>query len=165
MNSIKKLLGYIENAIEYLSMATLVIMVILIFTQVITRYIFHFVLTWSEETSIILMIWFGFISVAIGVKRGIHLNISALVNLFPKSLQKIIYILDEVAVLVFGIIAVTCGIDLTKATLDSTLPATQLPSAVIYAVLPVSGVMLSIYALVRIVDILQTNKNELGGKS
>ncbi|MBU3176037.1 TRAP transporter small permease [Clostridium estertheticum] len=154
MSIFKKVLNKIDKAIEYICMATLVILVCIVFYQVFTRYILGFTPRWSEETAVILMIWLGFITTAIGVKEGTHLSISALVNFFPKIAQKIIFYFDELAVMLFGIILFIYGKDLTMSTMGSTLPATQLPSGVLYAVLPVAGVMIIFYTIIRILNLI-----------
>ncbi len=159
LNTIKKILNKIDSAIEYLCMTTLVIMVCIVFYQVFTRYILGFTPRWSEETCVILMIWLGFIATAIGVKKGTHLSISAVVNLFPKKAQKIIFYFDELAVMLFGIIIFIYGKQLSADTMSSTLPATQLPSGVLYAVLPVCGVMIIIYTIIRILDLILDKQN------
>lgn len=159
MKLLRKVLNFSESFIEYLSMGALIGMVLLIFTQVFTRYVLHFVLRWSEESAIILMIWLGFISVAIGVKRGTHLTISAIVNLFPKPVQQVINIMDELAVLIFGVAVTIYGRELSAFTMSSTMPATQLPSGVVYAILPVSGVMIICYTILRILDQIFSKNN------
>ena len=152
MNTFKKVLNKVDDVIEYICMATLVILVCIVFLQVFTRYVLGFTPRWSEETAVILMIWLGFITTAIGVKRGTHLSISAVVDLFPKSVQNVISYFDELAVMFFGIILLVYGRDLTIQTMSSTLPATQLPAGVLYAALPVSGAMIIIYTIARILE-------------
>ena len=159
MNSIKKVLNKIDNFIEYLCMATLVILVCIVFTQVFTRYVLGFTPRWSEETAVILMIWLGFITTAIGVKKASHLSITAVVDLLPKSVQKVVFYFDELAVMFYGIILFIYGKDLTINTMSSTLPATQLPAGVLYAVLPVAGVMIVIYTIIRIFDLALAKQN------
>jgi len=159
LNTIKKILSKIDSAIEYLCMGTLVLLVCIVFYQVFTRYVLKFTPRWSEETCVILMIWLGFIATAIGVKNGSHLSISALVNLFPKKAQKVVFYFDEVAVMIFGIFLIKYGADLAIDTMSSTLPATQLPSGVLYAVLPVCGVMIIIYTLIRIFNLITNKQN------
>lgn len=150
----KKILNTIDNIIEYLCMGTLVVLVCIVFFQVFTRYVLKFTPRWSEETSVILLIWLGFITMAIGVKKGMHLSISAIVDLFPKPVRKVIYYFDELAVMIFGIILFIYGKDLSVATMSSTMPATQLPSGVLYAILPVSGALIIIYTIIRIFDLI-----------
>jgi len=159
LNTIKKVLNKIDSGIEYLCMSTLVVLVCIVFMQVFTRYVLGFTPRWSEETAVILMIWLGFITTAIGVKKGTHLSISALVDLFPKPVQKAVFYFDEVAVMIFGIFLFIYGKELSVNTMSSTLPATQLPSGVLYAVLPVAGVMIIIYTLIRIFNLITNKEN------
>ena len=159
MNIIKKVLNKIDDIIEYLCMGTLVILVCIVFMQVFTRYVLKFTPLWSEETSVILLIWLGFVTMAIGVKKGMHLSISALVNLFPKPLQKIIFYFDELAVMIFGVILFIYGKDLAEQTMSSTLPATQLPEGVLYSILPISGFLIIIYTIMRILDLILNKQN------
>jgi len=159
LNTFKKVLNKIDDIIEYICMATLVILVCIIFYQVFTRYILGFTPRWSEETAVILMIWLGFITTAIGVKKGTHLSISALVDLFPKQVKKVVFYFDELAVMIFGIFLFIFGKQLSADTMSSTLPATQLPSGVLYAVLPVCGLLIIIYTIVRILNLITDKQN------
>ncbi len=160
MAAIKKIFNKIEKVIEYLSMATLLLLVCIVFMQVFLRYVFHTTPRWSEETAVILMIWLGFITTAIGVKKGMHLSISVIVDLLPKSMKKVMYCFDEVAVMVFGIILTIFGGQLALQTMDSTLPATQLPSGVLYAILPVSGALIVCYSVIRLFDVISDKQNK-----
>ena len=163
LNITKKILNTIDDIIEYICMGTLVVLVCLVFMQVFTRYVLKFTPRWSEETSVILLIWLGFVTMSIGVKKGMHLTISAVVNLLPKALQKVIFYFDELAVGTFGVILFIYGKALSATTMSSSLPATQLPSGVLYAVLPVSGVMIIIYSIIRIFDLI-LDKQKSGGQ-
>ena len=96
---------------------------------------------------------------AIGVKKGMHLSISAVVNLLPKSFQKVIFYFDELAVMLFGVILFIYGKDLAEQTMSSTLPATQLPEGVLYSILPISGFLIIIYTIVRIIDLILNKQN------
>jgi len=159
LNTLKKILNKIDNVIEYICMTALVVLVCIVFFQVFTRYVLGFTPRWSEETSVIIMIWLGFVTMAIGVKKASHLSISAIVDLLPKPAQKIIFYFDELAVMAFGIILFVFGRDLSAQTMSSTLPATQLPAGFLYAVLPVSGIMIIIYTIVRILDLILDKQN------
>ena len=55
-------------ALEYLSMACIVIMAILVIAQVVLRYIFNDPLTWSEEMSRIVFIYLAFIGIGAAMR-------------------------------------------------------------------------------------------------
>lgn len=159
MNTFKSILNKIDALIEYFSSGILLFLVILVFAQVFCRYILKFTPSWTEETSVILMIWMGFIASAIGVKKGMHLTISAVVNLFPKAIQKAFYYFDEIAVLIFGLIMVRYGGELSMHTMMSVMPATQLPTGFLYLCVPVSGVMICFYCVIRMINLTLNKEN------
>ena len=79
------------------------LMSIIIFIQVVMRYVFHSSLTWSEELARYLFVWLVYFSVAYTAKRQAHIRIDAAINLYPKALRPWIEILSEIIVLIFSI--------------------------------------------------------------
>ena len=165
MNIFKKGLNIVEAVIEYICMGTLGIMVVIVFSQVVCRYVFKFTPRWSEETSIICMIWISMLGLALGVRRNIHLAITEVVNLFPKTLRRFIYCFDEVAMIVFGVTITIYGAELSSVTMSSTLPATQLPSGVLYAILPIMGVLVTIFSVINLFNVIFNKNTSLGEKA
>ncbi|SNR96721.1 TRAP-type C4-dicarboxylate transport system, small permease component [Anaerovirgula multivorans] len=166
MKAIKKILNLTSNLLEYIGMIFLVAMTLIVSYQVFSRQILNTSPRWAEEVSLILMIWFGFIGIALGVRKGIHLSIEYFVSLLPPSLQKIIIKLDQVLVCGFGLFCAVYGAKLVKATGGSTLPATQWPASTSYLMVPVCGVMIICYSLAQIFGIEETTEenNELTSK-
>jgi len=121
-----------------LAEVTLVAMVLIIGTNVFMRYVLNSGLKWGEEISLVLVIWFSFIAMAIGVRKNLHISI----HLFRRSVPMLDLILDKlkalVAVFVGGVIFVYGNVILQFMS-RSILPATQLPSSVMYAILPLSS--------------------------
>jgi TRAP-type C4-dicarboxylate transport system permease small subunit len=144
---IRGIFAVIEKFLEYLSMGMLVAMVIIICYQVIMRYVFNRSPSWSEEISLRLMIWFGILSIPIGVKLHLHIGIEYIYNQFPKPMQWVASRFIFLLIAGFGLVMIVEGIPLVKFMMRSTLPATKLPSAVEYIVFPISGMMLVYNAL------------------
>ena len=51
------------------------VMTILIFTQVVCRYVMHNSLTWSEELGRYLFVWITFVGLPVALKAGAHVAI------------------------------------------------------------------------------------------
>jgi TRAP-type C4-dicarboxylate transport system permease small subunit len=139
--------GVIEKIFEVVSMTMLLAMVVIICYQVVMRYVFNNSPSWAEEVSLILLIWFGILSIPIGVRLHLHIGIEYFFNRFPKRgqwiLSRIIYLL----IAAFGAVMITAGSELVQRMSRSTLPATKLPSSVKYAVIPLAGITLVYNAL------------------
>jgi TRAP-type C4-dicarboxylate transport system permease small subunit len=138
----RKIFYALERFLELLAMGMLMAMTAIICYQVTLRYVFNHSPSWSEEIAIVLMIWFGILSIPIGVRLNIHIGIEFIFNKFPLRAQWIISRLIYILIGGFGVIMVVSGTELVEFMMMSTLPATKLPSAVEYVVTPISGLML-----------------------
>ena len=66
MEQFKKILDSVFVWVLKLAMVLLVTMVILVFLNVVLRYGFSSGIRWSEEISLVIVIWFTFIAMEIG---------------------------------------------------------------------------------------------------
>ena len=78
MKFIQKLSDILFSILIRIAQILLVIMVALVFTNVVLRYVFNSGIYWSEEASLVIVIWFTFIAFALGVKEDLHISISVL---------------------------------------------------------------------------------------
>ena len=74
MDGLKKFLNNFEG---YVCVVTLLVMSVVIFWQVVCRYILKSSLPWSEELSRYLLVWTSFIGGAYGVRLGAHIGVEA----------------------------------------------------------------------------------------
>ncbi|MEI4768654.1 TRAP transporter small permease [Psychrobacillus sp. FJAT-51614] len=153
MDLTKKVYSLIDNIFEKLTLLSLILLVVIVTLQVITRYFFNFVFFWSEEITLLLLVWFGFMGIAIGFREYIHLGIDTFTNLFPKIFNKVLDKVILAVVFSFGIYLVVQGWQFTVLMFDSTLPATKLPSSITYIIMPITGFMICLYALLQLFNI------------
>jgi TRAP-type C4-dicarboxylate transport system permease small subunit len=132
----------------YLFMAKifLLAMVVIIGIQVFFRYVLNQSISWSEEISMLLMVMFGFISIAIGVQKGLHLNISLFYDRFPPRMQKICDKIVDSTVMGVGFVMVIYGVRLIGSTMHAPMPATGLPAATLYCIVPLTGLLVFYYS-------------------
>lgn len=155
---IKKLLDKGEKVIETIAMCFIVLMTLIIALQVGMRFFMNMTPKWSEEVALILMVWFGFIGIAIGVKRGIHISIEYFVSLFPKKLQYVVIKMNDLLIMAFGLMMMYFGSSLVKWTAKSTLPATQWPGYILYIMVPISGVVIAIFSFAKFAGFIEDDE-------
>ena len=142
MNPIKYVFDRIFAVLTWAAFAMLVVMTVLIFVDVFCRYLLGFSIFWADEVSLILMIWFTFIALAVGVRKKNHIAIDFILNALPDKVQtKIVARVVDTFTFIFGVIFVYFGIELCKIGTYSTLAATDLPSYTEYVFIPVSGLL------------------------
>ena len=152
--AIKSGLDFSDKLLNYIAMIFLMIMVIVVSATVFTRYVFNFTLRWSDEVALLMMIWFGFIGMALGVKESIHLSIEFFMSLLPARLQKVVYWIEDILVGLFGWFLLRYGWQLYNATKRTRLPATQWSRGLLFIILPISGLLIIIYSLAKMFGIL-----------
>jgi TRAP-type C4-dicarboxylate transport system permease small subunit len=142
---LKKVLKWLDN---YLEMSICIIlmsaMTLLVFVQVIMRYVFQNSLSWSEELARYLFIWLIYIGISYGCKIMKHIKIDAGLKLFPKKIRPLIVVLGDLLVLGFAIYIVITGYELIlmQVRLHKVSPALQLPLQYVNAA-PVAGFALA----------------------
>jgi TRAP-type C4-dicarboxylate transport system permease small subunit len=124
------------------------VMVINVLWQVFTRYIMGDPSSFTDELARYLMIWIGILGAAYVSGKNMHVAINVLPEKFSKSTQKRISIFVNLLIVVFVFSAfIIGGIRLVyiSYTLGQHSPSLQIPLAVVYLVLPLSGLLIIYY--------------------
>lgn len=119
----------------------LVAMVVLIFSNVFMRYVLNSGIPWSEEVSIVIVVWFTFISLALGVKHRLHISLCLLPERISPRTDFILARLTDLVTLFLGYTMIRYGWILVLFTSRSILPATEFPASVMYFPLVLSGIL------------------------
>jgi TRAP-type C4-dicarboxylate transport system permease small subunit len=137
----------IFNAIHFISALLacifLAFQVVIISVNVIMRYFFASGISWMEEiSSNVLMTAFTFLSMAIGVKLDLHIN----VNLFPKGTPQwvttILLKLKHLVLVVIGFVLFYYGILLIMGIKGSIASIPSLPASLQFIMIPLAGFLI-----------------------
>jgi TRAP-type C4-dicarboxylate transport system permease small subunit len=153
MRILRKIALGIDTCIESAALIGLLSMIIIVTAQVMTRKLFDFVFFWSEEVTMLLLVWFSFMGIAIGFREKLHLGIDSFTHKLPASVNKALDKIIELFILAFGAYLVYFGWDFTVIMNESELPATGLPNSTLYVIMPITGVMTCAYALLQLFGI------------
>ncbi len=138
-----RLIDNLEEAVVVLFLAA---MTVVVFLQVIFRFVLKGSLPWSEEVSRYLMVWVTFIGASIGVKHGAHIGVEAFVKLLPAALRRGAAILAGFLSLLFLAIVFYNSTRLIQFLWSSgqLSPAMQIPMFWAYLAVPVGTVLMGI---------------------
>ncbi len=131
----------------------IIAMTVIVGVTVYLRYVVGRGVRWSAEMAQVLQVWFTFIAMALGVRKGMHISI----NIMPENLSpKISFVLAKLQnVLVggVGVVMFMYGRQLVQSTMRSVLPATGMPSGYLYLIMPICGVLLIAESLIDLFGI------------
>lgn len=143
----------IDRIVEVFALSAMAAMTLIVTLQVLTRKLLDFVFFWSEEITLLLLIWFAIIGIAIGFREKLHLSMDAFTKLFPAPLNKLLDKIIAACTIAFGVYLVVYGWDFTVMMHANTLTATEWPVSVMYVVMPISGVLICFYAILDLLGI------------
>ncbi len=82
MKTRKGIFATLNKLEEIIIIAMFAIMVIVIFAQVIMRYVFNDSLYWSEELGKFIFVWISWLGISLGEREGEHIKITMLTSKF-----------------------------------------------------------------------------------
>lgn len=153
LDAITTVFDWIYRVLLEYSKLVLLVIVVIVTAQVFCRKVLGTSIRWSEEVTLVLMVWMAFISMAIGVEKNLHISIEMLFKKFPKPVQKVLDFINNLLILIVGVVLVISGISLIQFTSTSTLPATQWPACTLYLMLPVGGFFIVYFSLLRLLGL------------
>ena len=135
---VKILKKIIDNLEEIIVVPLVAVMTAVIILQVIFRFVIRGSLPWSEELARYLMVWVTFVGASIGVKRGSHIGVEALVVVLPKKAQVVFKYVGIVIALIFSIIVFFVSISILRIQMmnNQISPAMRIPMWWAYGAIP-----------------------------
>ncbi|MCU4178857.1 TRAP transporter small permease [Bosea sp. BH3] len=107
MKPILRLLARVENALGWLAALAMIAMMLVVFCDVLMRYIFHSPLSWAYDLiSLYLVAAVFYFSLSAAYSEGAHVNVDILQQTFPKTGIRLSEIVTAaVGTMIFGLIA------------------------------------------------------------
>ena len=158
----------INRVEEWLSVAVLIAILILLSYQVIMRFVFHNTNSWSEELARYLFIWLVYLSASYAIYKNAHIKIDAVKNLYPKKIRKYIPILGNLIFLVYAVVITvySCGYCMDIYASHQVSMGLGVMMAYMYASIPVGHALMSLrliqltYKMIKNPDLEETTEAE-----
>jgi TRAP-type C4-dicarboxylate transport system permease small subunit len=143
---------FVDRLVESFLVAILGIMVVNVLWQVFTRFFTNSPSSFTDELARYLMIWLGILGAAYVTGKNEHVTINFFAKKFSEKLQKLISSFISISVLgfaFFGMLIGGCRLVYITTNLEQYSPSLKIPLAVVYAILPVSGLLIIFYKLTQ----------------
>ena len=110
---------FLDNFEEYFCVWTMAIMTILVFIQVVMRYVFSNSLSWSEELARFIFLWLSWIGASYAVKERSHFRVEMFANMIKGSCRRFFEYFVLVVWFVFSFILTWLGTELVVFIYDT----------------------------------------------
>ncbi len=149
----------LDKVLGWFLVGVMGVSVINVLWQVFTRFVLSSPSSYTEELARYLLIWIGLVGAAYAVGRRLHLAIDLLPKRLTGRSAKWLAITVELLVAGFALaVLVGGGVRLVQLTLSlgQTSAALGVPVGYVYLALPVSGMLMTWYALRDVRERLKT---------
>lgn len=147
---------------EWLLIISFIFLILLVFLQVISRYIFNVPVGWSAELSRYLLNWITWISASYAIRQQEHIRITLLVDRFSKKGKKITELFVIIVWSMFAFVMASVGTEVVMSLqmMGQKTSTLGIPMWVVYLIIPIGGILM-IIRLIQQVYFIITDKVEL----
>jgi TRAP-type C4-dicarboxylate transport system permease small subunit len=165
MDKIDAIVRKSTSIIRLISSYLMILITLITVVHVFFRYVLNEPIIWSEEFSMILLIWFGFLAISSEVYLGGHMTISIAYDHFPKPLKKICDVLKNVIITAFSALMTIYVIRVASVIGTKRLPISNLPKVIIYIPVAACAIIMTIYGILLTIQvIIEYDQKEKGIK-
>jgi TRAP-type transport system small permease protein len=152
-----KLLGGLRKVLYWFSVVAMMIMLVLVFAQVISRYIFNYTPEWSEELARYLFVWVTFLGSALILGESGHLSVELLPEKFKGTATgNLLSIIINLASYIFVLILFFQGLKMTQVMTFQTSPGMGITMSFIYCVIPLGASLMFLYLVKDTMNIIKS---------
>jgi len=144
---ITRVLNLSQRSLEVLVVLLTVVMVILVFFQVVFRYVFFLSLSWSEEFSTFIFVWVVLLGSAVAIRRREHLGINAIVQYFPKSVVRALELITNLIVVGFFVFVLVASWEVVMANMARRANTADIPMGYIRMALPLMALASVVFGI------------------
>jgi TRAP-type C4-dicarboxylate transport system permease small subunit len=147
---IQRISDTVHRITEILLLIVLTAMSVVVFLQVLFRYVLGLPLFWTEEFARYCLVWASLLGAAVATKRGQHIAVTFVMERLPARLRRFFRLVALISVAAILGIIMWGGIQLVMVTRAQISPALRIPMAIPYAAVPVGAAVMLLHTIVLI---------------
>ncbi len=140
------------EALMVVCMTFMGVMTLTVFAMVVSRYCIGFVFSWSEELTLLLMVWLSLLGAVVVLRRREHIRLGFFFDRLPRSLQAGINILFSLLSTSYLLVLSKYSFHTAMNNLDVRSPTLGLPLFFAYGAVMVSSGLMVLFSLLNLFD-------------
>ena len=160
METLHKIRKGMNTVVSTICIVLFAVMVVVGTYQIITRFVFNNPSTISEELLTYTFAWMAIFSSAYVFGKRDHMRMTFVADKLPKEQRKILEIVIELLIIAFAVIVLIYGgFTIMGLTMTQKTASLGVMMGVIYAVVPISGILIAIYGVLNVIDLCAGYEN------
>lgn len=133
---------FVDNCLLYSMGLILFVMLVVVFVQVVFRYVLNSSLSWTEEVARFLQVYLTFVGSVLAMKIGAHISLGdSLTKRLPKIGRIAIFLITNIAIGAFLATMFVHGMRILQVVRFQSSASLEISMAYIYAVIPLSAAL------------------------
>jgi len=144
----------VSNFSQLIANVLLVLILLLVFVEVVSRYVFSVSHGAMEEIAKWAQIWVTYLMVGVVEKARGHINVDLFYSRLPQPVQLIFFIIFDIAIVVFGVLLFRSGVLVAQnwKQLEYVSSAIPFPMWIIMLSAPLGACLLIFFAFERLIS-------------
>nr|TXF85648.1 TRAP transporter small permease [Alkalicoccus halolimnae] len=150
---------YIEGVSSFL----LAVLTVVVFSEVLSRYVFQTPLVFSNEMTQLLFPWMIFVAAIAVTHDDAHLSVSYFRDRLPYFMQKGLYMFSKVVMLIFSVFMIVSSMQFVGNVSGQVMPVLRISSGWLASSVVFSFIFISLVLIYQIY-LISTNKMLVPGE-
>lgn len=142
-----RLEAVLVSANRWVVIILMAVMAVLVFANVVSRYVFNYSFIWVEEITRYMMVWLGFIGSGLVLRYGAHIAVEAFQDALPTRAAQATRVLVVVLLAITFVAMTWLGIQYVRFAWDQETPVFNWNFGVVYLAIPVGSALMLIHLL------------------
>lgn len=130
-------------------------MALLVFVNVVSRYVFNHSIIWVEELTQYQMIWITYLGAGLALREGRLVAVDVFEAMMPPALRRWVRAGIGVAILAFLVTLVVLGFQIASFTWTQETPVLQVPAGVPYLGVPIGALVCALHLVLVFRDFVE----------
>ena len=145
----------IRKATEAIIIFLFAIMVLVVFLQVVARYVFNSPPSWTEELARYCQVWIVILTSSVCIRKGTHLAVDYLSHRMSAILKAFVKLLINFLIAVYAAVVTVFGWKLMIVGQYQVSPAIQINMSHVYLIFPLGGSLMFLEAVLKLISLLR----------
>ena len=150
MSAFTSILNALDALLNRFLQGLLILVTVVVTWQVFSRYVLNDPSSFTEELARFLLIWITLLGCVLAYRHNNHLGLDMIYSKASMGYRKVMYFIIHGAVAAFALCVMIIGgfllVNMTEQ-LGQTSPVMGIDISLVYSVVPVSGILIVLYAL------------------
>jgi len=149
----------LKNLDAYIAGTLFAVTMVLVIMNVFTRYVFNFVIAWSEEVATSCFVYTVFIGAAWCLRTRQHVGVDLLVERLPGKVREVVHLLTDIVIFALNSYITYLSVLFMRSSKAKTMPILKISVNYLYAALLIGFGLMAIYSLIHCIEDIKQMAN------